>query len=109
LVWEWLGRVFGRRAGAGGELIEADGGGLAEVHGWLAEISGDFNEDVAEGEVFAREAVLFRAEDEGDFGFVLEFSGDEGSELIEADDGLFGLSVSEGAGTENESAVADGL
>ena len=31
------------------ELIEADGDGLAEIHGGLARVSGDFNQNMAEG------------------------------------------------------------
>jgi len=50
--------------GARGEFVETDGGGLSEIHGGLAGIGGDFNEDVAPGEVFAGEAVFFRSEDE---------------------------------------------
>ena len=49
-----------------GQLVEANGDGLAQIHGGLAGIGGDFDEQVAEGKVFAGEAVLFRAEDEGD-------------------------------------------
>ena len=65
---------------------------------------------VAEGEVFASEAVFFGAEDDGDLaGCMVEFAGDDGSELIEGDDGLFGFAVGEGAGAEDERAVADGF
>jgi hypothetical protein len=48
-------------------------------------------------------------ENKGDPGFVVAFAGDEGSKLIKADDGLFGLSMGEGAGAEDECAVADGF
>lgn len=48
-----------------GEVVKADGDGLAEIHGWLARVGGDFDQHVAEGEVVASQAVLFRAEDEG--------------------------------------------
>ncbi len=52
--------------GARSQLVEADGDGLAEVHGGLARVGGNFNEHVAAGKVFAGEAVFFRAEDQGD-------------------------------------------
>ena len=64
---------------------------------------------VAEGEIFAGEAVFFRAEDQGDSSGVIQFAGDGGSELIEADDWLFGFAVGERAGTEDEGRVANGL
>ena len=56
-----------RTDGCGGpnELVKADGDGLAEVHGGLAWVGGDFYQHVAEGEVVAGQAVFFRAEDEG--------------------------------------------
>ena len=100
---------FVGESGAGGEFVEADGSGLAEVHGGLARVGGDFDEVMAEGEVFSGEAVFFGAEDDGDSSVVVEFAGDDGSELIEADDGLFRFAVGECAGAENEGGVADGF
>jgi len=101
--------IFGGDAGASGDFIETNGSGLTEVHGGLAGGGGEFDEVMAEGEVFAGEAVLFRAEDEGDVVCrVIEFAGDDGGELIEADDGLLGFAVGEGGGAEDEGAVANG-
>ena len=98
-----------RVEGAGGEFVEADGDGLAEVHGGLAGVGGDGDEDVAPGEVFAGEAVLFRTEDEGDAAAPAEFAGDERGEVREGDDRLLGLAVGERAGAENESGGGEGL
>ena len=53
---------------ASGDLIEADGDGLTQVHGRLAWVSGDFDEAVAVREVSAGESVLFWAEDQSDGG-----------------------------------------
>lgn len=95
-------------ARADSELVEADGGGLTEVHGRLAGVGGDFNEVMAVGEVFAGEAVFLGAEDEGNLaGGMVEFGGDDGRELIEGDDGLLGFAVGECAGAKDEGAVAD--
>ncbi len=61
-----------RRAGGGGiatarsQFVETDGGGLAKVHRGLARVGGDLDKRMAQGEIFAGEAVLFRAEDESD-------------------------------------------
>ena len=96
-------------AGADGELVKADGGGLSEVHGGLARVGRDFDEVVAEGEVFAREAVFFWTEDDGDCSSIVEFAGDDGSEMVEADDGLLGFAVGERAGAEDEGGVANGF
>jgi hypothetical protein len=94
---------FGWIAAAGREFVEADGGGLAEIHGGLAGVSGDLDEVVAEGEIFAGKAVFFWAEDERDFApMLIKFASDDGSELVEADDGLFGFAVGECAGAEDE-------
>ena len=65
---------------------------------------------VAEGEVFAGEAVFFGAEDDGYLARrLIEFTGDDGSELIEAYDGLFGFAMGESAGAEYELTVANGF
>ena len=48
------------------QFVKAHGGGLPQVHRRLARICWNFDEDVAPGEVFARQAVLFRSEDECD-------------------------------------------
>jgi len=101
---------FSRGAGADGEFIETDRGGLAEVHGGLAGVGGDLDEVVTEREVFAGEAVFFGAEDEGDSaGRLIEFAGDDGGELVEENNGLFSFAMSQRAGAEDERAVANGL
>ena len=107
---------FGRRIGsfrgdaaADGELVEADSGRLAKVHGGLAGIGGDFHEVMAEGEIFAGEAVFFGSEEDGDLSGVIEFAGDDGGELVEGDDGLLGFAVGEGAGSDDECGVAEGF
>ena len=113
--WAWRGwaghmGVFGGETGANGDLVEADSGGLAEVHGGLAGIGGDFDEVMAEGELFAGEAVFFGAEDEGYLARrVIEFAGEERGELIELRDGLLRFAVGESAGAEDEGGVADGF
>lgn len=61
----------GAGSGVGGDFVEENGSGLAEVHGGLARIGGDFDKHVAGGEVVAGEAVLFRAEDDGDAALLL--------------------------------------
>ena len=99
--------AMGIAASAGGELVEADGDRLAEIHGRLAGVGGDLDEQMAPGEVFAGEAVFFRTEDEGDAGGAFLF--DIGSEIRKGEDGLLGLAMSEGSGADDEGAVGDGL
>jgi hypothetical protein len=92
-----------------GEFVEANGDCLAEIHGGLAGISGDFDEAVAEGEVFTGEAALFRSEDESDSAFASEFGMDHWGQGGKRNDGLLGFAVSDGSGAEDEGAIGDGL
>jgi hypothetical protein len=48
------------------DFIKTDGDGLAEIHRGLPGIGGDLSEQMTKREIFAREAALLRAEDEGD-------------------------------------------
>ena len=64
---------------------------------------------VAEREVFAREAVFFGAEDDGNCSGTVEFSGDDRGELVEAGDGLLGFAVGDGACAEDECGIANGF
>ena len=99
-----------RGAGVGGQFIEDDGGGLAQIHGGLLGVGGDFDEGVAVGEVLAREAVFFGTEDDSYAGFGMdEVRRDPLVELIEADDCLFGLAMRQRAGAKDERAIADGF
>jgi len=120
-----VGRVGGRKAGgsiggqnvivagegrdAGGQLIEADGDRLAEVHRRLQGAGGDGNQLVAPGEILAREAVFFRAEDEGDAACAGQLLCNDGSERGQGDDRLLGLAAVDRAGAEHERRCCDGL
>ena len=50
-------------SGCAGDFVEADGDGLAEVHGGLGVVGFNDDESVAPGEVVAGKAVFFTAED----------------------------------------------
>jgi len=104
----WIG-IFSGQSGVDCEFVKADGGCLAEVHGGLLGVGGDFDEVVTVGEVFASEAVFLWAKDEGNGSGVFEFAGDDGCDFVEADDGLFGFAVSECTGAENKGGVANGF
>lgn len=112
------GRRFRRLAGGGlristivpcGDFIQADGNGLAQIHGGLAGIGGDFDEQMAMGEVVGGEATLFRAEDERDAAAAFELTVDRRGEMGQRDDLLLGFAAGEGCGADHERAVGDGL
>jgi hypothetical protein len=71
-------------------------------------MGGDLDEEMAEGEIVAGEAALFRAENDRDAVGALTFL-DEIREKGELDDGLVRLAVGDGRGSDNESAVGDRL
>jgi hypothetical protein len=118
------GRVYGARRGLmgwrfgcklievkwlSGQFVEADSDCLAQVHGWLLGGGGDFDEQMAAGEVFAGEAALFRAEDQGDAAAAVDFTAEGGAKLGKRDDWLFGLAMGEGSSAGDEGAIGEGL
>ena len=90
-------------------LVEADGDGLAEVHRGLVSVGGDFDHGVAKGQIVAREAMLFRAEDDGDASRGSQLLIDECGQMRQGEDGLFGLAGGAGAGSENQGGLCAGL
>jgi len=119
------GGIFGGQSGFGrgaGDFVEADGDGLAEVHGGLGVVGFDDDEGVAPGEIVGGEAVLFAAEDEGGPGLVdgpgrmgsvfaecVEVVADLSGGFGKAEGFLDGAAAIEGAGAEDEGAVGDGF
>jgi hypothetical protein len=108
----------GFEAGAG-ELVEADGDGLAEVHGEVAavlrRVHGDGGEEGGVGELVVGEAGFFGAEEESDavlrgrrgWGCVQGLK-DEGGGLLEGENGVLELALADGGGGDDEGAVGDG-
>jgi hypothetical protein len=95
-----------------GEFVEADGYGLAEVHGGLGVGGFDDHEGVAPGEIVAGQAVLFRAEEEGnaaDGGLSGEGLFDQPAGFGQIENRLLGFAAVERAGAEDEGAVGDGF
>ena len=111
----WRGDGYGRRflifggAGADGHLVKADGDGLAEVHRRLAWVGGNLDENVAEGEVFAGEAVLFRAEDEGDAAAAGKLPRHQRRQMGQSHHRLLRLAIGEGSSADDQGAMGDGL
>jgi hypothetical protein len=92
-----------------GELIEANGNGLAQVHRGLEGVGGDLDQDVAPGEVFAGKSMFFRAEDQGDAAAAGQFLGDQRSEFGKQDNPLLRLAPGEGSGADDQGAIGDSL
>ena len=88
---------------AGSEFIEADGNGLAEIHGGLTGVRRNFHEEMAVGKIFAREAVFFRSEDEGDSTAASQFAVHTWSQIGQRDERLLGFAAAGGSGTHDES------
>ena len=115
----------GRRGGGGDcrgrgrcgadEFVEADGDGLAQVHGRVADVGvgvhGDGQERVAEAELVVREAGFFRAEQQGDAGFrrAGEFRVDDGNGFRKGKQRVAEFALPDGGGAEHERAVGDGF
>jgi hypothetical protein len=101
---------FGFRNGfrIASKLVEANGDGLAKVHGAMLFASGDAQEPVAVTEVFIGKASLFGAEEKGDAA-AGEMLAKAARGLFEAANRVLGLAAANGSGSDYESAVRDGL
>ena len=99
---------WGRGAGIASEFVEADGDGLAEVHGAMVFTGGDAEEPVAMAEVFVRKAAFFRAEEES-YAAGSEALAHERSGLFEAFDGVLRVTAADGGGADDEGAIRDGF
>lgn len=86
------------------ELVEADGYGLAEIHGAMLFVSGNAQEPMAMAEVFVGKAALLRSEKEGHTA-ADEMLANEPSGLIWAADGVVQLALADGGGSDNQCAV----
>jgi hypothetical protein len=111
------GDVDGVLEAIAGELIEADGDGLAEVHGEMADgfglgcgggEEGDGGEEMAVAELVVGEASFFGAEEESDVVMGGEGGEDLWGGLLEGEDGLGELSDANGGGADDEGGVGDG-
>jgi hypothetical protein len=69
----------------------------------------NFDKRMAKRKVTAREAMLLRAEYEGDAGAGTESGENDGRNEGKRHDGLLGFAASEGAGAEDESAIGDSV
>ena len=95
-------------AGIASEFVEADGDGLAEIHGAMVLAGGDAEEPVAMAEVFVGEAALFRAEQKGDAAGNKALA-DQRRGVFEAFDRVLRIAATNGGGADDEVAVRDGF
>lgn len=72
-------------------------------------MSGDFDEQVAQGEVVTGEASLFGAEHESHAAAVSESLLDDRLQRGQRDDGLLRLTMRERSGANHEAAIGDGV
>ena len=101
------GRIVSRTAH--GQFIKADCDRLAEVHGGLLGIGGDLKEQMAEGEVVAREAVFFRAKDKRYATASFKLIPDKRGEIGKRDHALFRLAIGQSPRAEDEGGGGDGV
>ena len=106
-------RLRGRRFQGGkaaGELVEADGDSLAEVHRGLTGRGGDDYQTVTEAKVLAGKAALLGAEDQGHAASgSAQLGAQERDEIGQVYDRLLRSAVVEGGGAENQRAIGERL
>ena len=102
--------------GVADEFVEADSGGLAEVHGGVANSGGmvhtDGEQPVAMAEFFVAEAGFFGAEEQCDAGFGVgrcEFSAEHVADFGEGVKGMLFAAEADCGGADDEGAIGDGL
>ena len=96
------------RMGVARQLIEADGNGLAEVHGFLHGLCGDADNGRAVVDVFVAEAVIFGAKDDGKAAGG-EDGGEFPAECGQREDRAGGMPLRNGCRAEDERAIGNGL
>ncbi len=108
--WRSLGESRGlRRLGViAGDFIEADGDGLAEVHGGMFFARRDVREPVAVAQIVVRKADFFRSKQQRDALGAEGFAHDARCGF-EAMHGVLGEAVAKGGGADDERAVSDGF
>jgi len=75
----------------------------------LARVGGDLEEQMAEGEIVAREAVLFRSEHEGYAAARFEIDLDQWPEIGKRYDALLRLAIGQSSGSDDQGAGGDGF
>jgi hypothetical protein len=98
--------LFRDSLGIAGEFVEANGYGLAQIHGAVLFASRDAHEPMAVAEVLIRKATLFRAEEKRNAASGKALA-DEGSGLLKAADRVLQLTLPNGSGSNNEGAIVD--
>ena len=68
-------------------------------------VSGNLDEQVAAGKIFASEAVFFGAEDQSHAAAALDLGDQARRQIGEGDDGLLGLAMGEGTGADYQGAI----
>src|ERR1035441_648695 len=99
-------RFLCRRERSRSKFIKADGHGLAQVHGGLLAVRRNFDEQMAERQVFAGEAVLLRSKDDGDAASVCQFPLHEWTEIGKSNHGLPGFAVGQGSCAKYQPATS---
>jgi hypothetical protein len=100
--------LFRDSLGIAGELVEADGHGLAQIHGAVLFTSRNAQEPMAVAEVRIRKAALLRTEKKGNATVGKVFA-DEGSGLLKTADRVLQLTLPNSCGSNNEVAILDGF
>ena len=107
---------FGGGFGVADQFVEADGDGLAEVHGAMLGAGGDAQEPVAVAEIFVGQAGFFGAEEERDAicfcacgAFACEAPQDDACARFERAELMMQLAASGGGGADDERAIGDGF
>jgi methylthioribulose-1-phosphate dehydratase len=98
-----------RLGSAPGQLVQAHGYRLAQVHRGLAGIGWYLDEKMASGKVVAREAVLFRTEDQSHAATLRNGLGSQGAKLRQCYHPLFRPAMSEGCRAGYQRAAGDRL
>jgi multiple antibiotic resistance protein len=98
-------QFMGRARSARAEFVKTHSDGLAEIHRRLRRIGGNRGEDLAKREVFACEAALLGAEDEGDAPAARELFLNERREFRQRNNRLLGLAMLERGCAHDQSAV----
>lgn len=96
------------RLGMTSQFVEANGDGLAEIHGDIVFAGGNVQQPVTMAEIRVGEAALLGAKQEGDGGRG-QAAADQASAVLEPFEGMTESAAADGGGADDQGAIGDGV
>jgi hypothetical protein len=100
--------TFGNAAGAASQFVEANGGGLTEIHGLMLDAGGNVQKPMTMTEVVVGQTFFFGAEKDGD-AILAEALANQWTGEVESTQGMLDVAIADGGRADNQAAIGDGF